>query len=127
MAYRIGRFMHIMIHRIYDDTLLLVGYRVLVDRLWPRGISKEQAHLDSHWKELTPSNELRKWFNHETPKWKVFKEKYLEELNNKKEIAQAYLKEVSQERLILLYGAKDKNHTHALILKEYLQNLKPQH
>jgi len=70
---------------------------------------------------------LRKWFNHEPSKWKVFKEKYLEELNHKKEIAQAHLKEVSQERLILLYGAKDKKHTHALILKEYLQNLKPQY
>lgn len=118
--------MQIMIHRIYDDNLPQ-GYRVLVDRLWPRGISKEQAHLDSHWKELTASNELRKWFNHEPSKWKVFKEKYLEELNHKKEIAQAHLKEVSQERLILLYGAKDKKHTHALILKEYLQNLKPQY
>lgn len=126
MVYRIGRFMQIMIHRIYDDSIPQ-GYCVLVDRLWPRGISKQQAHLDSHWKELTPSNELRKWFNHEPSKWKVFKEKYLEELNNKKEIAQAHLKEVSQERLILLYGAKDKNYTHALILKEYLQNLKPQH
>jgi uncharacterized protein YeaO (DUF488 family) len=118
--------MQIMIHRIYDISLPQ-GYRVLVDRLWPRGISKEQAHLDSHWKELTASNELRKWFNHEPSKWKVFKEKYLEELNHKKEIAQAHLKEVNQTKLILLYGAKDKKHTHALILKEYLQNLKPQY
>jgi uncharacterized protein YeaO (DUF488 family) len=115
--------MNIIIERIYDSKTQ-TGYRVLVDRLWPRGVSKKQAHLQAHWKELTPSNELRKWFNHEPHKWEEFKKEYLEQLNKKKKLAQSYLEDVTQENLILLYGAKDKQHSHVHILKEYLDNLK---
>jgi uncharacterized protein YeaO (DUF488 family) len=110
--------MHITLHRIYDDNRPK-GYHVLVDRLWPRGISKEEANLDDHWKELAPSADLRKWFNHDADKWSVFQKKYLHELNENTPLAKAYLANV-HEPLVLLYGAKDTKHTHAIVLKNYL-------
>ena len=114
--------MQILIHRIYNNDMPK-GYRVLVDRLWPRGVSKQQALLDAHWKELTPSNELRQWFNHEPSKWEIFKQKYFEELNHQQQLAMMYLQEVTQENLILLYAAKDTKHTHALVLQEFLNKI----
>jgi len=113
--------MSIKLHRIYEDKAPS-GYRVLVDCLWPRGISKEKAALDAHWKTLAPSNELRKWFNHDPDKWNEFREKYLHELSEHKAIAKKHLAETPSQ-LVLLYAAKDKKHTHALILKEYLDHL----
>ena len=114
--------MNIRIYRIYDDDLPQ-GYHALVDRLWPRGISKEKASLDGHWKDLAPSNDLRKWFDHDPKKWIDFRNEYLSELSEKKKEAKERLEEVSQKNLILLYGAKDKKHSHAHILKEYLEKL----
>lgn len=114
--------MNIRIHRIYDDDQPL-GYHALVDRLWPRGISKDKASLDGHWKDLAPSNDLRKWFDHDPEKWGEFRKKYLSELSENKKEAKEHLEEVSQKNLILLYGAKDKKHSHAHVLKEYLEKL----
>lgn len=114
--------MNIKLHRIYEDDMPQ-GYHALVDRLWPRGVSKEEAELDGHWKELAPSNDLRKWFDHDPAKWGEFRKKYLSELSEHKEEAKERLQEVSQKNLILLYGAKDKKHSHAHILKEYLAKL----
>lgn len=113
--------MQIKLHRIYEDKAPR-GYRTLVDRLWPRGIFKEEAKLDAHWKDLAPSNDLRKWFDHDPDKWGEFRRKYLRELSEHKDIAKKHLAEVSGQ-LVLLYGAKDKKHTHALVLKEYLERL----
>lgn len=96
--------------------------RILVDRLWPRGISKEQANLDGWWKELAPSPVLRKWFGHNPERWDEFRKKYLQELSMHKDIAREYLQSVSGS-VLLLYGAKDKSHTHALVLKEFLEDL----
>ncbi|MDF1816447.1 MAG: DUF488 family protein [Verrucomicrobiales bacterium] len=114
--------MNIIVHRIYDDDVPQ-GYRVLVDRLWPRGISKEKADLDGHWKDLAPGNELRKWFDHDPEKWADFRKKYMSELSDHKAVAKEHLEEVDRKNLVLLYGAKDKDHTHALVLKEYLEKL----
>lgn len=114
--------MNIQLHRIYDERKPQ-GYRVLVDRLWPRGISKDDAELDSHWKDLAPSDGLRKWFDHDPDRWAEFRKKYLHELSQNKETAKEHLKEFSHESLVLLYGAKDTEHTHARILKEYLEKL----
>lgn len=114
--------MNIKIHRIYDGDLPK-GYHVLVDRLWPRGISKEEADLDGHWKDLAPSNDLRKWFDHDPEKWGDFRKKYLKELSENKKGAKERLEEVNRKNLILLYGAKDKRHSHARVLKEYLGKL----
>ncbi|MBD3790737.1 MAG: DUF488 family protein [Campylobacterales bacterium] len=114
--------MDIKIHRIYEDDVPQ-GYRVLADRLWPRGVSKEEADLDAHWKDLAPSSDLRKWFDHDPEKWSDFRKKYLSELETHEKEAKEHLKEVDQETLILLYGAKDKKHSHAHILKAYLEKL----
>ena len=114
--------MNIKLHRIYESDAP-AGYRVLVDRLWPRGVSKKDADLDAHWKELTPSDELRKWFDHDPDKWNSFRKKYLSELSEHKQTAKDYLAEVTQKNVVLLYAAKDKQHSHAYILKEYLEKL----
>lgn len=113
--------MSIVLHRIYDDHPPK-GYRTLVDRLWPRGISKKEAKLDAHWKELAPSDGLRKWFDHDPDKWSEFRKKYLHELSDNKNLAKERLAEAS-DQLVLLYAAKDKKHAHALVLKEYLERL----
>ena len=114
--------MDIKIHRIYDDDIPQ-GYHALVDRLWPRGISKEDADLNGHWKDLAPSDDLRKWFDHDPDKWADFRKKYMSELSEHKDMAKEHLEEINQKNLVLLYAAKDKEHTHALILKEYLEKL----
>ncbi|GAU07379.1 DUF488 domain-containing protein [Desulfoplanes formicivorans] len=114
--------MNIKIHRIYDDDVPQ-GYRALVDRLWPRGISKEAAHLDGHWKDLAPSNGLRIWFGHDPGKWNEFRKRYLDELRTNKHRAQEHLKEVDRQNLVLLYGAKDRKHNHAHVLKDFLAKL----
>lgn len=76
----------ILLKRIYEPYDKEDGYRILVDRLWPRGISKEKAHLDLWLKEIAPSTELRKWFGHKTEKWEEFKQRYMEELKLNKEV-----------------------------------------
>lgn len=103
--------------RIYDKHIP-DGKRVLVDRVWPRGISKEDAKLDEWLKDVAPSTELRKWFNHDSDKFSEFKKKYREELRNN-EAVQA-LKDMNGS-VVLLYGAKDEVHNHAIVLKEFLE------
>ena len=114
--------MNIQIHRLYDENAPQ-GYRALVDRLWPRGVSKEDADLDGHWKDLAPSDDLRKWFSHDPDKWGDFRKKYLGELSTRKDQAKKHIEEVHQKNLVLLYGAKDEKHNHARVLKEYLNKL----
>lgn len=116
--------MKISAQRIYDDSQIK-GFRVLVDRIWPRGISKEKAKLDGWWKDIAPSSGLRKWFGHDEGKWKEFQKKYLQELKSNKDLARQLLAEASasKKQLILLYGAKDEKHNQALVLKDYLSQL----
>lgn len=117
--------MTVTINRIYDaqDDK---GTRILVDRVWPRGISKEDAKLD-HWlKKVAPTSELRKWFNHDPKLYAAFKEKYEKELreNNEQKEALDELKEIasSNNDIVLLYAAKDTEHNQAVVLKEILEN-----
>lgn len=114
----------INIKRIYSSPSTDDGTRVLVDRLWPRGISKEDAKID-HWlKEVAPCNELRKWFAHDQAKWEDFKDKYKTELDNRKEQLEDLRAIVNENKNItLLYAAKDEDHNNAVVLKEYLENL----
>ena len=110
----------IKIKRIYDEPEPGDGVRLLVDRLWPRGLSKEKAAVD-HWlKEIAPSDELRRWFGHDPAKWQEFRERYRREL----EAQGALLKEISQqarkETVTLLYAAHDEEHNNAVVLKELL-------
>ena len=109
----------IKLKRIYEPYNKKDGYRVLVDRLWPRGVSKEKAHLDVWLKDIAPSTELRKWFNHDPKKWADFKKKYQGELKKNKE-AVLTLKQVKKKHptITLLYGAKDEIHNEAVVIKD---------
>lgn len=113
----------IKIKRVYDDVANNDGYRLLVDKIWPRGVSKEDAQLDEWNKELAPSSELRKWFDHDPEKFDEFTERYKKELKDKQDDL-ARIKEMSQDkRVCLLYGAKDEKHNQAVVLKEVLESL----
>lgn len=115
--------MKLTVERIYTKPADLNGYRILVDRLWPRGISKINAHLDWWAKQVGPSNELRKWFGHDPAKFAEFKQRYLAELADNTAFAELKDKVsviLQKQNVILLYGAKDEQHNQAVILKELL-------
>jgi uncharacterized protein YeaO (DUF488 family) len=105
--------------RIYEPFEETDGYRILVDRLWPRGVSKEDAKLSFWMKEVAPSSELRKWFCHKPERFAEFRGKYLEELQSSQMVEQL-LNLVKHDRVTLLYGAKDPVHNHAIVLYERL-------
>ena len=106
--------------RIYEEASPSDGRRVLVDRLWPRGINRESARIDDWLKDGAPSNELRKWFGHEPEKWAEFKRRYREELKGKETVL-ADLRALDRKGTVtLLYGAKDTEHNQAVALKEFL-------
>jgi uncharacterized protein YeaO (DUF488 family) len=115
--------MMIRIKRVYELAGEEDGFRILVDRLWPRGISKEKAKVDLWLKEVAPSNKLRKWFSHDPAKWSEFKKRYAEELASK----QALLMEIRQMEkekgtVTLLYSARDVERNNAVALKAILEN-----
>lgn len=115
--------MEIKIERIYTKPADLDGYRILVDRLWPRGISKVNAHLDKWLKEVGPTTELRKWFNHDVAKYLEFKTRYLAELKSNpaySELLSTVREQLQSQNVILLFGAKDLEHNQAVVLKEQL-------
>ena len=112
----------IKIKRIYEPPEKEDGFRVLVDRLWPRGVSKDKARVDLWLKEIAPSDQLRKWFSHDPEKWEDFKKRYREELEDKEKLIQT-IKKIEKERgvVTLLYSAKDEKHNNAVALNEVLQ------
>ncbi len=114
----------IKIKRIYEKIDKTDGYRVLIDRLWPRGIRKDKASIDEWMKEIAPSDELRIWFNHDPKKWQSFKNKYSKELNGKTDLVKHLIKLSQKRNLTLLYSAKDETHNQAIHLKEYLNDIK---
>lgn len=116
--------MDIKIKRIYDDPEKSDGIRILVDRIWPRGVSKEEAKLDDWIKEIAPSTELRKWFDHKEERFGEFLKKYKKELEDHQDLVINLLKKAKKKRLTLLYGAKDEKHNQAVVLKEFLENEK---
>ncbi|MGM0219774.1 DUF488 domain-containing protein [Enterococcus sp. AZ126] len=116
----------IQIKRAYEKTNTNDGYRILVDRMWPRGMSKEKEHLDLWLKDIAPSNELRKWFNHEPDKFPVFKEKYKTELKSgdAKIAFQTLLKIIKEYPVVtMIYSAKDEVHNNAIVLKEIIEKM----
>lgn len=117
--------MDIRTKRIYDDPSPDDGTRVLVDRLWPRGVSKEDAALDEWLKTVAPSDELREWFDHDSDRWDEFVSRYHEELEaNAAEIAR--LRSMATEGTVtLLYAAKDTDHNNAVALARYLEADEP--
>ena len=116
--------MSVKLKRIYEEASKNDGARILVDRVWPRGISKEKANLDEWLKEIGPSTELRKWFNHDPEKYSEFKKKYKKELKEGKQKEEVdKLKEIVKSEsgpVTLLYAAKDEKHNQAQVLKELL-------
>jgi len=108
------------IKRVYEQPDKEDGMRILVDRLWPRGLTKEKAAVDLWLKDIAPSTELRKWFGHEPVKWYDFTEKYLAELKENKKMVSLLKEKTEHENVTLLYGAKDQEHNEALVLLNYL-------
>lgn len=110
----------INLKRVYEPAAKSDGYRILVDRLWPRGISKAEASIDLWLKDIGPSNELRKWFGHDPAKFKEFSQRYRAELDINPATDQ--VKEIITEHreITLLYGAKDEQHNQAVVLMQYL-------
>ena len=117
--------MRINIKRIYDSYSPEDGWRILVDRVWPRGISKEKAHLDDWCKDLAPSNELRKWFGHIPAKFDEFSRLYYQELEVNAE-AQADIGQIlakSKDGIVtMLYSARDIEHNQAVVLRKYIED-----
>ena len=112
----------IRVKRIYEQVSKEDGHRVLVDRLWPRGMTKDHAKIDLWLKDIAPSDDLRKWFSHDPKKWNDFKKKYRLELRKKPELI-LKLKQAEKEKgtVTLLYSAKDEKHNQAIALNEILQ------
>jgi uncharacterized protein YeaO (DUF488 family) len=107
--------------RIYEDAGPDDGYRVLVDRLWPRGVSKQRAALDEWARELAPSDELRRWFNHQPDRYPEFRKRYREQLDEQAERLQLLRAKAKHENVTLLYAARDRAHNEATVLAEVLQ------
>jgi uncharacterized protein YeaO (DUF488 family) len=113
----------IQIKRVYEAEAKDDGRRLLVDRLWPRGISKEEVKIYKWYKDLAPSNELRKWYNHEPDKWELFKRKYKAELADKKDLLDEIRQmEKENKNITLLYSSKEEKYNNAAALKEFLAN-----
>lgn len=112
----------IRIKRVYDQAFEEDGFRILVDRLWPRGMSKDKTKVDLWLKEVAPSNDLRKWFSHDPQKWQEFKKRYENELKNKQEQLRK-IKQTEKEKgtVTILYSAKDEEHNQAVALAAFLQ------
>lgn len=114
----------IQIKRIYEVPGEDDGYRILVDRLWARGLSKDAARVDLWMKEIAPSTALRKWFHHDAGKWEEFTDRYRMELSEKKEMLQEVLTlEKTHKKVTLLYSAKDTTHNQAVVLLEMINTI----
>lgn len=110
--------MEIKLKRIYDEASESDGFRVLVDRLWPRGVKKDNARVDLWVKTIAPTTELRKWFNHDVSKWDEFCRRYKQELDTNPDFA-SFADTVSQHPVVtFLFGAKDTEHNNAVVLKQ---------
>lgn len=111
----------IKLRRVYEPAQRGDGYRVLVDRLWPRGLKKENAAIDMWLKDVAPSGELRTWFGHKPERFAEFSKKYRAELKTNPAVDELRALARAHKTVTLLYGARDTEHNHALVLAEYLQ------
>jgi len=110
------------IKRVYDAPDAGDGVRILVDRLWPRGLSRDKAAVDHWFKEIAPSAELRRWFGHEPERWVEFRHRYFAELDRNPEQVAMLRKAIGRRRATLLYAAKDDEHNNARALRDYLKS-----
>lgn len=112
----------IRLKRAYDEVEKEDGTRILIDRLWSRGISREKLQLDDWFKEIAPSDELRRWFDHDPEKFREFSRRYRRELDDQPETIQELLTNIEEyETVTLIYAAKDRQHNNAVVLKAYLE------
>lgn len=112
-----------MIHikRVYEEPAKSDGARILVDRLWPRGLTKQQAAVDQWLKELAPSTQLRQWFSHDPAKWEEFRKRYRKELLQQKTALSLLKQQAKHQAVTLVYGARDEEHNGAIVLKSFLE------
>ena len=110
--------------RVYEEPSAGDGYRILVERLWPRGLSKERVAVDLWLKDVAPSPELRKWFNHDPARWQEFQRRYREELKEKKDAVKLLKQKGKEGTVTLVYAAHDEEHNGALVLKQLLERRK---
>ena len=111
----------IKLKRAYEKPSPDDGFRVLVERLWPHSVSKEEAHLDLWLKDVAPSTELRKWFGHDPEKWKAFQQRYRDELKDHKDALKVLKEKDRAGTVTLVYAARDEEHNGALVLKNVLE------
>lgn len=111
----------IKLKRVYDKADEADGYRILVDRLWPRGVSKDKAKVDEWLKDIAPSDQLRKWYAHDTEKWPEFKQRYFTELSTKEALLSRLIAKASAEPLTFVFAAADDEHNNAVALKDYIE------
>jgi uncharacterized protein YeaO (DUF488 family) len=114
----------IHLKRVYEKPSRQDGSRILVDRLWPRGLAKENAAVKLWLKDVAPSTELRKWFGHDPTKWKEFESRYRKELRAKKDGLDQLAKEAKEHTVTLVFGARDEAHNEAVVLKKILERRK---
>ena len=115
--------MNVEVKRVYEPVAQSDGLRVLVDRLWPRGLSKESAKIDVWAKDLAPSTELRRWFHSEMGTWDEFKKRYRRELRGREDAALELRDRICKGKATFLYATKTEKHNHAQILKAHLEAL----
>ncbi|ODS58157.1 MAG: hypothetical protein ABS36_04535 [Acidobacteria bacterium SCN 69-37] len=107
--------------RVYDPPARGDGVRVLVDRLWPRGLSREKAAVDEWMPDVAPSADLRRWFGHDPARWDEFRRRYIAELDTRPDAVEALAARVHGRRATLVFGARDAEHNQAVVLGEYLR------
>lgn len=112
--------LEVRVKRIYQPAELADGYRLLVDRLWPRGVSRKSACIDAWMKEVGPSSQLRRWFDHDASRWLEFKRRYGAELDAREDLVAEILSIANDGPVTLLYSARDPDHNQAVALAEYL-------
>lgn len=113
----------IWLRRAYDDPTRNDGARILVDRIWPRGVSKEDLRIEAWEKDVAPSTELRRWFGHDVDRWNEFRTRYRDELadGDAKEAVDRLVERLDSGRITLVYGARDEEHNQAVVLREVLE------
>lgn len=113
--------MNIKMKRVYEQPADGDGSRILVDRLWPRGLTKEKANIVLWLKEIAPSTELRKWFGHDPDKWRGFRQRYETELRNNKDLIKVLAEKAKAGTITLVYAARDEQRNEAVVLKQFLE------
>jgi uncharacterized protein YeaO (DUF488 family) len=113
--------MSICIRRAYEAPTRNDGYRILIDRVWPRGVSRGELEIDDWTRDLAPSTRLRKWFDHDPARWEEFKHRYFQELRGKKGTIRGLLERIERGRVTLVYGARDPDHNNAVALRAFLE------